>query len=219
MDDSPGDPRKKKEDTMKNTKPWIILTVAVALVALAVVAAPQRTVAAQTAKIGTPALDFTLADQDGAKHRLADYQGKIVVLEWTSNECPFVKRHYTANTMETLAKQYESKGVVWLAIDSSHFVDAKQVKTWQQEQNFAYPTLLDPAGTVGQAYRAKTTPHLFVIDTKGVLIYDGAIDDAPRNTANATRNYVSQALDATLAGQAVNPSKTRPYGCSVKYKK
>ncbi|MDP8223804.1 MAG: thioredoxin family protein [Candidatus Lernaella stagnicola] len=170
------------------------------------------------AKVGASAPDFTLPDQNGKAHKLSDYQGKIVVLEWTNADCPFVKRHYKADTMEKLAAKYQGNDVIWLAVNSSHFINAEEAKTWQQSQGLDYPILLDPDGRVGQTYRARTTPHLFVVDASGTLVYDGAIDDSPHGMMGPDVNYVANAVDSLLAGQPVSPSKTRPYGCSVKYK-
>lgn len=169
--------------------------------------------------IGAKAPEFALPDASGTTHTLSQYSGKIVVLEWTNPTCPFVKRHYKAATMKKLAEKYATKDVVWLAIDSSHFVKAADVKKWQEEQKLSYPTLLDPTGAVGHAYGAKTTPHMFVIAKDGTVAYAGAIDDDPRGEKADARNYVDEALTKLLAGQQPEVTNTQPYGCSVKYQK
>lgn len=176
-------------------------------------------------EVGKPAPDFSLPDVDGKTHTLSDYQDKIVVLEWTNHECPFVRKHYDTHSMQGLQKTYTDKGVVWFAIVSSAegkqgYVTGemgKQVSA--QEKSAETAKLLDPEGKVGKLYGAKTTPHMYVID-KGTLAYMGAIDDKPNTNkadiADAT-NYVQTALDALMAGQPIESAMTRPYGCSVKY--
>ncbi|MDA0577130.1 MAG: thioredoxin family protein [Verrucomicrobia bacterium] len=173
-----------------------------------------------------PAPDFTLTDLTGKSHTLADYKGKFVVLEWTNPECPFVKKHYGSSNMPKLQASYAEKGVVWLSISSSAM--GKQghhtVEEWSQIQTDqgAIPaaTLLDPEGTVGHAYGAKTTPHMFVINPEGEIVYEGAIDDKPTwkpEDVEGAQNYVSAALDAAMAGEPVAVASTASYGCSVKY--
>jgi peroxiredoxin len=168
--------------------------------------------------VGQPAPDFTLQDERGAHHALAEYRGKVVVLEWTNPECPFVQRHYASKTMQKTLSAYAGKPVVWLVIDSSHFNTPEKSAAWKREQGFTPPVLQDASGAVGHAYAAKTTPEMYVIDTAGVLRYAGAIDDDPRGrNANAV-NYVRQAVDALEAGKPVPVTTSQPYGCSVKYK-
>ncbi|MFM8654321.1 MAG: redoxin domain-containing protein [Verrucomicrobiota bacterium] len=175
---------------------------------------------------GEAAPEFTLTDSKGTSHKLSDFRGKLVVLEWLNHECPFVKKHYTGGDMQKLQKEYTAKGVVWLSIISSapgkpgHRTGPQaDVDT---KDNDAAPTavLLDPAGEVGQKYGAKTTPEMFVIDKEGKIIYAGAIDSI-KSTDSAdiakAENHVRQALDAALAGTPVPTPKTTPYGCSVKY--
>ncbi len=174
------------------------------------------------AAIGKPAPDFTLKDSQGKEQKLSQYKGKIVVLEWTNHICPFVKYHQgKAKTMQATCKGFEEKGVVWLAIDSSSFCEekVKGINAWIEEQAIPYPILLDAGGTVGRAYGAKTTPHMFVIDRKGILQYRGAIDDDSGLGGEASRNYVKDAVDALLQGLTVSQKETKSYGCSVKYKK
>lgn len=170
-----------------------------------------------TATVGQPAPDFTLTDQAGVEHTLADLRGKIVVLEWINPQCPFVQRHYTAGTMTGLDGEFPDDEVTWLAIDSSHFVEAADAEAWRQEHEIAYPILLDNSGEVGHAYDATTTPNMFVIDAEGVLRYSGAIDDDPRGRNESPTNYVNQAVQALRNGTPIETAQTEPYGCSVKY--
>lgn len=170
-----------------------------------------------TATVGEPAPDFTLTDHAGTDHRLADLRGKVVVLEWINPECPFVQRHYEASTMRALAEEFADRGVVWLAIDSSHFVKADDSSAWRDQHSLPYPILQDPSGDVGRRYDATTTPNMFVIDAEGTLQYSGAIDDDPRGRSEAPRNYVREALQSVLEGQTPPSPETEPYGCTVKY--
>lgn len=176
--------------------------------------------------VDSPAPDFTLTDANGKKHSLADFKGKYVVLEWTNAECPFVRKHYGSSNMQKLQKTATGKGAVWLAINSSAagkegYVsgdDAKKIAS----TNYAACTalLLDPEGTVGKLYAAKATPHMFLIDPKGTLLYAGAIDSIPsadQNDISKATNYVSIALDEAMAGKPVSNRATKAYGCSVKY--
>lgn len=184
-----------------------------------VVMLPVVALAADTAEVGKPAPAFTLKDEAGKEHSLAQYKGKVVVLEWTNPDCPFVQRHYTAGTMQKTLAGFDAKKVVWLAVDSSATHSANNAVAWKKEKGFSYPVLQDPSGTVGKEYGAKTTPHMYVIDEKGVLRYAGAIDDDPRgNKKEGTTNYVKTAVDALLSGKPVPAATTESYGCSVKYK-
>ena len=187
-------------------------------VALAVML-PVAALAADTAQVGKPAPAFTLKDETGKEHSLAQYKGKVVVLEWTNPECPFVQRHYTADTMATTLKGFDAKKVVWLAVDSTSSNTPDKSAAWKKTEGFTYPVLQDASGTVGKSFGAKTTPHMYVIDEQGVVRYAGAIDDDPRgNKKEGTTNYVKTAVDALLSGKPVPASTTEPYGCSVKYK-
>ena len=184
-----------------------------------VVTLPVVALAADTAEVGKPAPAFTLKDEAGKEHSLAQYKGKIVVLEWTNPECPFVQRHYTAGTMQKTLAGFDAKKVVWLAVDSSAGHTPDKAAAWKKEKGFSYPVLQDPSGTVGKAYGAKTTPHMYVIDEQGVVCYVGVIDDDPRgNKKEGTTNHVKAAVDALLSGKPVPAATTEPYGCSVKYK-
>jgi peroxiredoxin len=177
-------------------------------------------------KVGDPAPDFTGTDSHGQTHKLSEYRGKYVVLEWTNNGCPFTRKHYTSGNMQNLQKQWTAKGVVWLTVLSSApgeqgYMTASAENAYLQKVN-ADPTaaLLDPTGAIGHQYDAKTTPDMYVIGPSGKLIYAGAIDDHattdPSDIPNS-KNYVSQALTEAMAGQQVAITYTRPYGCSVKY--
>lgn len=178
------------------------------------------------AVIGKPAPPIELRDSDGKTVRLDAFRGKFVVLEWVNSQCPFVRKHYGSENMQKLQQKYTEEGVVWLSICSSApgkqgYVTGQAANEWVKEAGAA-PTrfLLDPKGTVGKAYGAKTTPHMFVINPKGRLIYNGAIDDKPStNQADVptAKNYVVAALDAAMSGKEVESAATQPYGCSVKY--
>ena len=178
------------------------------------------------ALVGKSAPALELRDADGKTARLDAYKGKYVVLEWVNPQCPFVRKHYGSGNMQGLQKKYTEKGVVWLSILSSApgkegYMKADEARDWVREQKAA-PTrfLLDPKGKVGRAYGAKTTPHIFVIDPKGTLIYNGAIDDKPstdKADIETARNYLAAALDESMAGEKVATAATQPYGCRVKY--
>jgi alkyl hydroperoxide reductase subunit AhpC len=177
-------------------------------------------------KVGAPAPDFKATDSNGRMRQLSEYRGKYVVLEWHNNGCPFTRKHYESGNMQRLQKEWTSRGVIWFTVISSAvgqqgYVTAEQENEYLKRMN-AVPTaaLLDPQGDVGRLYAAKTTPHMFIINPDGVLIYDGAIDSKSTtdqsDIATAT-NYVSQALGEAMAGKAVSTPTSRPYGCSVKY--
>ena len=179
-----------------------------------------------TADVGRPAPDFTLKDLDGHAVKLSDSLGKIVVLEWFNPGCPFVNKTHTVGQLKGLADREMAKGVVWLAINSAapgkqgYGVDVNRAA--KEKFKLSHPILLDESGAVGHAYGAAHTPHLFVIDTKGVLVYAGAIDNSPdgegESPTNGTLvNYVEQALDAVRTGKPVATPRTEAYGCGVKY--
>ncbi len=172
--------------------------------------------------VGAPAPDFALQDTAGNQHKLSDLRGKVVVLEWINPNCPFSRRHATEKTM--VSTEARHPGVVWLGVDSSSkssndYTEPAAYKTYAAGKGIDYAVLLDRTGATGKAYGAKTTPHMFVIDEQGTLIYNGAIDDDPsgRNEIAKRRNYVDQALAAHAASKTVDPANTQPYGCSVKY--
>lgn len=175
---------------------------------------------------GQPAPAFTLTSATGETHSLADFAGQTVVLEWLNYDCPFVRKYYGSGTMQQLQAQAASDDVVWLAVVSSapgeqgYFDPDGMVARTTQESGRARAVLLDPDGTVGRAYGALTTPHMFVIAPDGRVVYNGAIDDRPSSdpeSLDGARNYVTDALAALRAGRPADPSRTQPYGCSVKY--
>lgn len=163
---------------------------------------------------------FTLKDHAGKEVQLSNFAGKIVVLEWLNPECPFVQAHYKSGTMVALARKYADKGVVWLGVNSTKTATAAVNKAFVDNFSLPYPVLDDHEGKVGRLFGAKTTPHLFVLDEKGHIAYQGAIDNAPMGkTADgaAKMNYVDHAVMELLKGSPVTVPKTDPYGCSVKY--
>lgn len=210
-----------------------ILTAASAALLLAAcqqpASAPEKTDApaagAATASATRTAPDFTLIDADGVQRSLADFRGKTVVLEWTNEGCPYVKKHYTG-AMQALQRQAAADGVVWLTIISSApgtqgFVEGAEARAWKAKHNAAFThLLLDPTGQVGRLYDAKTTPDMRVIDAEGRLIYVGGIDDKPTNKVEdlqGATNYVQAALDDVEAKRPVRTAFAQPYGCSIKY--
>jgi peroxiredoxin len=205
-----------KEKSM-NRVVWSFLFVSVALLA------PLRV---QAVQVGSPAPEFTATDTYGKGERLSDYKGKFVVLEWHNRECPYTKKQYSSGNMQALQKEWTGKGVVWFTVISSApgqqgYVTAEEENAYVKQVK-ASPTavLLDPTGELGHLYSAKTTPHMFVINPQGILIYDGAIDDKPTTDLGdvaGAKNYVSEALEEAMAGKQVAVATSRPYGCSVKY--
>lgn len=177
-------------------------------------------------KVGEMAPNFTGTDSNGKTHQLSDFKGKRVVLEWVNFECPFVKKHYKSGNMQALQKKYTGEDVIWLSVNSSAkgkqgYLTSTEANASMKERNAA-PTamLLDTTGEIGKMYNAKTTPHMFVIDSEGKIAYMGAIDDNDSSNpedAKTANNYVATALDAIKSGSAVTVASTDPYGCSVKY--
>ncbi len=171
-------------------------------------------------KPGDIAPQFALQDQDGKTVNLADSKGKIVVLEWFNNECPFVQRHYKAKTMSSLADKYKGQDVVWLAINSTSGKGNADNKSIADKWTIGYPVLNDSDGTVGHAYGAKSTPHIFIIDKDNKIAYVGGIDNDPDGNKGDKRvNYVEKALDELTSGKPVSEPQTKQYGCTVKYAK
>lgn len=179
-----------------------------------------------TARVGQAAPDFTLTSAKGEKHTLSDYEGKFVVLEWINFDCPFVKKHYHSGNMPSLQQDYRDDDVVWLSVCSSapgkqgHFSGDALASRLKSEKWNGTAYLLDTEGKVGRMYNAKTTPHMYVINPDGQLVYMGAIDNKPTTNAadvENARNYLVLALDAAMAGQPVATAATKSYGCSVKY--
>ena len=177
-------------------------------------------------KIGQPAPDFKAVDSHGASHDLGDYRGKIVVLEWTNHQCPFVRKHYETSNMQALQKEATEAGVTWLSVISSppgeqgYVSDAEANALTTKRKASPTAVLLDPQGEVGRLYDARTTPHMYIIDAEGTLVYMGGIDDKPSTQhadVKTATNYVRVALDEVRQGKSVSTPVTRPYGCSVKY--
>jgi peroxiredoxin len=162
---------------------------------------------------------FKLSSFGGKTVSLSDYRGKTVVLEWFNMECPFSLYHYkTKNTMASLANKYKSKNVVWLAVNSTNHTTPAANKKFTEKHKLSFPILDDRSGKVGRAYGAKTTPHIFVINPRGRIVYDGAIDDSPMGKKKeGVVNYVDNVLAELTAGKAVSVSNTKSYGCTVKY--
>jgi len=175
---------------------------------------------------GTLAPDFRGTDSTGAQHTLSQYRGKYVVLEWANQGCPYDRKHYLSGSMEALQKEWTAKGIIWLSVISSApgeqgYVTPAEENTYLKTMHAA-PTaaLLDPEGAIGRLYEAKTTPHIFVIDPTGKLIYQGAIDNKPtteQEDLKGADNYLNDALNAAMSGKPIQVASTRPYGCSVKY--
>ncbi len=200
------------------------LVTALGLAALAAITLASNAYA--DAVPGRQAPEFTAIDSNGKSHKLSDFKGKTVVLEWTNDGCPYVRKHYSSGNMQAVQQEATDKGVVWLSVISSAkgeqgFVDGEGANKLTDDRK-AKPTavLLDPAGTVGRAYGARTTPHMYVIDGSGKLVYNGAIDDKPTSNVSdikSARPYVKEALAAVAEGKPVQVAATRAYGCSVKY--
>jgi peroxiredoxin len=199
---------------------WFAASIAVAVTLMIALTA------ARAARVGERAPEFTGTDTNGQAHKLSDYQGKFIVLEWTNRGCPYTQKQYNSGNMQRLQREWTEKGVVWLTVISSApgkqgYVTAAEENAYVKQVN-ASPTavLLDPTGVLGHLYDAKTTPHMFIIDPRGILIYNGAIDDKPTTDladVPDAKNYVSMALDEAMAGKPVSVATSRPYGCSVKY--
>ncbi|MFM2170878.1 MAG: hypothetical protein RI957_1107 [Verrucomicrobiota bacterium] len=192
----------------------------------AMVSAISISISANAAEVGKPAPTFSAKDVKGADVSLDSLKGKIVVLEWVNHGCPFVVKHYGSQNMQKLQETYTGKGVVWITINSgskasgSYTDGEKFLKLSADKGSKATHLIADESGTIGKAYAAKTTPHMFVINKEGVLVYNGAIDS--KKTTNAadiagSENYVAKALEEVLAGKEVSTAKTEPYGCNVKY--
>ena len=203
---------------MKRSLVYVVLVMAMTTAAALVTFA---------AKVGQAAPDFTAVASSGQNYHLADFHGKYVVLEWHNNGCPYTQKHYNSGNMQNLQKQWTGKGVVWFTVISSApgeqgFVNASQENAYMMKMHAA-PTaaLLDPNGSVGHLYDARTTPQMIVIDPQGKIIYDGAIDNRAtedpeqRFRRDELREFGARRGDA---GKAVTTAATRPYGCSVKYR-
>ena len=177
--------------------------------------------------VGQPAPDFALPDTNGKTVQLSDYRGKHVVLEWTNPGCPYVRKHYNSGNMPATQKEAVEKGVVWLSINSTEkasgdYLEPARLVAWNNGRK-AQPSavLMDEEGTAGRAYGARTTPHMYMVDPQGRLIYAGGIDSIPSSDPDDIKkavNYVRQGLNEALAGKPISAATTRAYGCSIKYK-
>lgn len=197
---------------------FTLIGAAVTLIACSALAEPT---------IGADAPAFTAVDSKGNTHSLEDFRGKTVVLEWSNHLCPYVQKHYETDNMQALQREATADGIVWLTIISSapgkqgHVSAAEADKLTASRGAAPTAVLFDPDGTIGKAYAARTTPHMYVIDESGTLVYMGGIDDRPTSRhadIEGARNYVREALGALAAGEAIDTAKTRAYGCSIKYK-
>lgn len=195
-----------------------------ALAGLAFAAGPA--LAQSAAKIGAPAPAFEAVDADGKTRKLSEFAGKTVILEWTNHDCPYVRKHYTSATMQTLQKDMAKEGIVWLSVISSpvgeqgHVEGAKANELTKSRDAAPAAVLLDPNSKVARAYGATTTPHMYIVDPKGTLAYMGAIDDKPSASAaslTGAKSYVRQAVAELKAGKPVSEASTKAYGCAVKY--
>ena len=196
--------------------------------ALLLLAASALLPVAQAApSVGQPAPDFALKDATGKTVRLSDFRGKFVVLEWTNPGCPYVRKHYNSGNMAGTQQDAAAKGAVWLSInstekDSSDYLDPTRLVAWQKERKVQpTATLMDEDGVAGKAYGARTTPHMYIVDPQGKLVYAGGIDSIASSSASdipKAVNYVKQAIAEVSAGKPITTATTRPYGCSIKYK-
>jgi hypothetical protein len=177
-------------------------------------------------EVGKPAPDFTAADSNGKTVKLSDFRGKTVVLEWTNDGCPYVKKHYGSGNMQNLQWNAAAKGIVWLTVVSSApgnqgYVDGAGANELTKSRGAApAAVLLDPSGAIGHLYDARATPHMFIVNAEGTLVYMGGIDDkadTEQASVSGARNYVRAALNEMALGRPISEAVTRPYGCSVKY--
>lgn len=199
-----------------------MMKVALSILAVSALAAPAIAAPA----VDAPAPAFSAMTSSGKTISLEDFRGKTVILEWTNDGCPFVKKHYETGNMQETQRAAEEAGAVWISVISSApgkqgHADAARANRLTTERN-ATPdyVILDESGALGKAYDAKTTPHMFIVDKDGVLRYDGAIDDQPsanHATVNGASNYVLLAMNSIKQGKPVTMKRTKPYGCSVKY--
>jgi len=202
------------------------MEVSMILKTLGIVLALTAAQATLAATAGQSAPNFTVADTQGKAVQLSDFRGRYVVLEWTNPQCPFVRNHYGTKNMQALQQRWGERNVVWLSIDSSNksswdYMNPSKLGSWMQSQGAAQKAVLvDDDSAAARLYQAKTTPHMFVIDPQGTIIYAGAIDDRPSTRSEdppQARNYVQAALSQATDGKPVTTANTTPYGCSVKY--
>lgn len=179
-----------------------------------------------SAVVGEPAPDFEVVDASGEMHSLSDYEGQYVILEWLNHGCPFIQKHYNGNNMQQLQKKYTEEDVVWLSVISSapgtqgYMEPEEALQSIEEQGGSPSAILLDPDGTMGHAYDARVTPHMFIIDPDGILRYNGAIDDQPSarpNTLKGAHNYIDAAMTSLRNGEEVEVKTNTPYGCTVKY--
>jgi len=195
----------------------LTLSLLLLLISGSVFAAPE---------VGKPAPEFMGVDSNGQVVKLADFVGKPVILEWTNHQCPYVRKHYQSGNMQRIQRQLTEAGATWISIVSSApglqgYVEGDQAnRLTAMRGSYADRVVLDPTGTIGRAYGAKTTPQMFLIDEAGIVRYMGAIDNQPssrRETLNGARNYLLEAWTAFRAGKNIKAAVTKPYGCTVKY--
>ena len=208
-------------------KKWNITSAAALVIALAMMLAWAGESRAEV-ETGKPAPDFSFTDIEGASGKLSDFKGKVVVLEWFNHGCPFVRKHYDSNKMQSLQRKYTEKDVVWIAINSTgdgyqDYRNAEEsIRDVDSNGTSATYVVLDPEGKIGTLYGAKTTPHMFIINKDGTIVYQGAADDIKSTDIadiEKANNYIDAALTEVLAGEPVTVPETKSYGCSVKYKK
>ena len=201
-------------------------TLILPVLAMLAFALPAHAQTQTVALVGAPAPDFKGVDTNGKEHSLSEYKGKTVVLEWTNPECPYVVKHYGSGNMQALQKEATADGVIWLSIASSaqgkegYYNAVDSNKYMAEKKSVPTARILDAEGTIGHLYGAKTTPHMFVINPEGTLVYAGAIDDNDSfkpETIGGAKNYVREALKAVKDGKPVAVATTKSYGCSVKY--
>lgn len=199
---------------------------AIALACAGLISGAGQAAAQGAPRVGAPAPAFQAVDADGRTRNLAEFAGKTVILEWSNHDCPYVRKHYTTNTMQTLQRDMRQDGAVWLTVissapDEQGHVEAAEAKELTVKRNAApSAVLLDPKSTMGRLYGAQTTPHIYIIDGNGVLAYAGAIDDKPSASVSSlkgAKSYVRQAMAELKAGKPVSQATTKAYGCTVKF--
>ncbi|MEM7018933.1 MAG: thioredoxin family protein [Pseudomonadota bacterium] len=203
------------------------LIAVVAMAGIAILNSNDVSAANSAVSVGAPAPDFSGMDSNGKTHKLSDYQGKTVVLEWTNHDCPYVVKHYSSGNMQSTQKDLTEKDVVWLTVISSSpgtqgHVSAEKANELTTSRG-AVPSavILDESGDIGRLYGAKTTPHMYIVDEAGQLVYMGGMDDKPspsKSSLEGATNYVRVAMTEMAEGKPITSAVTRPYGCSVKYK-